>query len=306
MRRISLNGQFLPESEARVSIYDSSLMFGDTCFEMMRSFNKAPFKLREHIERLKASWEYVEIPLKYSVDDIMVMHEDLLAANKAEFGPDDEIRSLINVSRGTLPLYESMGLPMGPWVMIAAFPLKPIVKGAYKYYTEGVHAVVPSQRAIPAQYLEPKVKNRSRLHYKIADIESKRVEACAWALLLDDQGFVAEGSGSNFFISKHRRIVTPEGRNCLRGISRDFIFEFARKNGLECFEANIEPYDIMTADEAFFTNTPYCIVPITKFNGRPVGDGRVGKLTKFLMYKWGESVGCDFVSQARRWDGGDL
>lgn len=302
-RRISLNGVFLPESEARVSIYDSSMMFGDTCFEMMRSFNKQPFKLREHIERLKASWEYVEIPLKYSVDEIIMMHEDLIAANAAEFGPDDEIRSLINVSRGTLPLYESMGLSMGPWVMLTCFPLKPIIKGAYKLYTEGVHAVIPSQRAIPAQYLEPKVKNRSRIHYKIADIESKRVDQQGWALLLDDQGFVAEGSGSNFFIIKDQRIFTPEGRNCLRGISRSYIFELGRKRGIEVFERNIEPYDIMSADEAFFTNTPYAIVPITKLNGKPIGDGKVGKLTKFLMHKWGESVKCDFISQARRWDG---
>ena len=99
MRRISLNGQLFPESEARVSVYDSSLMFGDMVFEMMRTFNKVPFRLREHMERLKASWEFVDIPLEYSVDELMVMHDNLLMANRAEFGPDDEIRSLINVSR---------------------------------------------------------------------------------------------------------------------------------------------------------------------------------------------------------------
>lgn len=302
MRKISLNGRFLPESEARVSIYDSSLMWGDTVFEMMRTFNKTPFKLREHMERLSASWNYTGISLPYSVEDLIVMHEDLLAANLGEFGPDDEIRSLVNVSRGILPIYESMGLPMEPWVMIAAFPLKPIVKGAYKLYTEGVHAVVTSQRTIPAQYLDPKVKNRSRLHYKIAEIEAKRTDPAAWALLLDDQGFITEGAGSNFFIVKNRALHTPEGRNCLRGISRDCIFSIAAKNERNSSICNLELYDAMNADEAFFTNTPYCIVPITKLNGKPVGDGKVGKLTKFLMHKWGESVGLNFVDQARKWD----
>ena len=278
-------------------------MHGSMVFEMMRTFNRVPFKLREHIERLKASWEYVEIPLKYSVDDIMVMHEDLLSANRAEFGPDDEIRSLINVSRGTLPLYESMGLPMGPWIMIACFPLKPIVKGGSKFYQEGCHAVIPSQRAIPAQYLEPKVKNRSRLHYKVADLEAKKTDPEGWALLLDDQGFVAEGSGSNFFIVKGRVVITPEGRNCLRGISRGHVMDLCRKNGIEFSEANIEPYDIYGADEAFFTNTPYSIIPITRFNGRSIGDGKAGRLTKFLIHKWSESVGVNFVDQCRKWDG---
>src|SRR3990167_8771107 len=306
MRRISLNGQLFPESEARVSVYDSSLMFGDMVFEMMRTFNKVPFRLREHMERLKASWEFVDIPLEYSVDELMVMHDNLIMANRAEFGPDDEIRSLINVSRGTLTLYGNLGLPMGPWVMMTCFPLRWIVQGASKLYQEGANAFITSQRTIPAQYLEPKVKNRSRLHYKLADIEAKKRDPEGWALLLDDQGFIAEGAGSNFFIVKERTVITPEGRNCLRGISRGYIMDLCKRHGIDCKEANIEPYDVMTADEAFFTCTPYSIAPCVKLNDKPIGDGKIGKLTKFLIHKWEDAVGVNFVEQVRKWDGMDI
>ena len=278
------------------------MMFGDTCFEMMRTFRKRTFRLNEHLDRLYASAQAVGIEIPYTKRELHEAHENLLIQNRHAFSEDDEIRSLINVSRGTLPIYESMGLPMGPWVMMTCFPLRWIIKGSYKLYQEGVHAVIPSQRTIPAQYLDPKIKNRSRLHYKLADIEAKRQDPNAWALLLDDHGFVAEGSGSNFFIVKEREIFTPQGNNCLRGISRAFVFNLCRSGDLQYRECNLEDYDVMTADEAFFTCTPYSILPCTRFNFRPIGDGQVGKVTKRLIHLWGESVNCHFVEQARKWD----
>lgn len=301
-RTIWKDGQYLPESEAKVSIYDSALMFGDMVFEMMRTFNKRTFKLDEHLDRLYASAQAVEIEIPYSKSELYEAHENLLIENRHEFTEDDEIRSLINVSRGTLPLYSNIGLPMGPSVMMTCFPLRWIIKGSYKLYQEGVHAVIPSQRTIPAQYLDPKIKNRSRLHYKLADIQAKRQDKDAWALLLDDQGLVAEGSGSNFFIVKNGKIITPEGRHCLRGISRQYVLGLSRIAGIRYCEKGLDPHDVMTADEAFFTCTPYSILPCTRFNFKPIGDGKVGRITKRLIGLWGESVKCHFVDQARRWD----
>lgn len=278
-------------------------MFGDMIFEMERTFNKKTFKLDEHLDRLYASAKAVEIEIPYLQKELYEAHENLLIENRREFTEDDEIRSLINVSRGILPLYANMGLPMGPSVMMACFPLKWIIKGAYKLYQEGVHAVIPSQRTIPSQYLDPKIKNRSRLHYKLADIEAKRQDPSAWALLLDDQGLIAEGSGSNFFIVKNREVITPKGRNCLRGISRKYVMDLWDRIAEKVSEADIEPYDVMTADEAFFTCTPYSIMPVTRFNHKPVGDGKVGKVTKRLIQLWSDSVGVNLIDQVRKWDG---
>ena len=123
-----------------------------------------------------------------------------------------------------------------------------------------------------------------------------------WALLLDPDGFIAEGTGDNFFIVKDGKIITPEGRNILRGISRAYIFELAQQLGLACVEKNIEPYDVITADEAFMTGTPFCLLPVTSLNNVRIGDGKIGKMTKLLMDTWSENVEVDIVEQITGWD----
>jgi branched-chain amino acid aminotransferase len=136
----------------------------------------------------------------------------------------------------------------------------------------------------------------------MAELEAKRSDPDAWPLLIDDDGFITESTGSNLFIVKRDRLVTPEPRNCLRGISRNFILDLCRKTEIEYRERNCEPYDAITADECFFTATPWCIIPITSINGQEIGKGKVGPMTKFLTDKWIEAVKCDFVEQARKWD----
>lgn len=303
-RVVWFNGELVPESEARISIYDSALMFGDMVFEMTRSFNKVQFKLREHLERLYASIKYVRIPLKMSIDEMEKHIYETIEANDPLFAADDEHRLMINVSRGLLSIYkEVVDTHKGPNVIIADFPLRWTVAGMGSLFDEGINAVIPSQRAIPAWLLEPKVKNRSRLHYLMANIEvSNYAGKNNWPLLLDPDGFIAEGTGYNFFIIKHGLIITPEPRNILRGISRAYIFELSDQLGLQCVEKNIEPYDAMNADEAFMTGTPFCILPVVSLNGIQIGDGRMGIITRKLLDTWNENVGVDIRAQIKKWD----
>jgi branched-chain amino acid aminotransferase len=299
------NGEFVPESEARISIYDSALMFGDMVFEMTRSFNKVQFKLREHLERLYASMRMVRIPLDMSIDEMEKAVYETIEANDPVFEEDDEHRIMIDISRGLLSIYQdTVGLPKGPNVMIADFPLRWTVAGMGTLYDTGINAAIPSQRAIPAHLLEPKVKNRSRLHYLMANIEVANISGeNNWALLLDPDGFVAEGTGDNFFIVKDRVVITPEGRNILRGISREYVLEeLGSQLNLTCLEKNIEPYDVMTADEAFMTGTPFSILPVTSLDGVRIGDGRMGEVTSSLLSAWSANVGVDIVSQIKSWD----
>ena len=297
------NGEFKPESEARFSVYDSALMFGDMAFEMCRTFNKQTFKLDEHLQRLFMSLKILEIDISYSYDQLYYEHENLILHNRHHWKEDDEIRSLINVSRGLLPIYESMG-KLEPNVMITCFPLRLITKGMSKYYKQGVSAVVPSQRAISEFLLDPKIKSRSRQHYQMANLEVKRVDDEAWPLLLDTDGFVTESTGSNFFMLKENtfELLTPKPKNVLRGVSRDYVIKLAQQLGIEVIEKDITLYDVYEAREAFFTCTPYSMMPCTKINGKPIGDGLVGRKTKYLMQKWQEDVKCDWVSQMETWD----
>lgn len=303
-RVVWFNGEFIPESEAKVSIYDSALMFGDMVFEMTRSFNKVQFKLTEHLERLYASIKYVRIPIEMGMDEMERHINETIEANDPLFASDDEHRLMIDVSRGTLSIYQGIiGEHKGPNVIIADFPLRWTVAGMGKLFDTGINAVITFQRAIPAQFLEPKVKSRSRIHYLMANIEVSNYEGDNnWALLLDPDGFIAEGTGDNFFIVKNNMLITPEPRNILRGVSRAYIFELARKLGLPCIEKNIEPYDVITADEAFMTGTPFCILPVSSLNNISIGSEPMGKTTNRLLDAWSSETGVDIVGQIKKWD----
>lgn len=296
-----MNGDYVPEDEAKISIYDSALMFGDMVFEMTRSFNKQQFKLRAHLDRLYLGLKILRIPMVLTIDELEEACLLTIAKNEPVFQSNDEHRLMINVSRGPLGIYAPIfDGKLETTVVIADFPLKWTVSGMAKYYDKGINSVIPSQRAIPATLMDPKIKNRSRMWYQVANIEVSSVEGDNnWALLIDPDGYIAEGTGDNFFMVKNGVLFTPEGRNILRGISRAYTMELADELGIQCFEKNIEPYDLYDADEAFLTGTPFCILPTTQINGVNIGNGQMGPMTKLLLEKWSNNVGLDIVQQIR-------
>lgn len=304
-RYVWVNGDYVDEAEAKISIYDSALMFGDMVFEMTRSFNKRQFKLREHLERLYSSINYLQIPVAMDIDTMEKNVYEAIEKNDPSFADDDEHRVMIDVSRGLLSIYENIvGGHKGPNIIIAVFPLRWTVSGMSELFKTGINAVIPSQRTIPASLLEPKVKNRSRIHYLKANMEVANYEGRNnWALLLDPDGFIAEGTGDNFFIVRDGKVIGPEGRNILRGISRQYVIEeLCPQLEIEYIEKNIEPYDVMNADEAFMTGTPFCMLPVTSLNKQFIGDGSVGPIFEALLGQWSTNVGIEIKQQIIDWD----
>jgi branched-chain amino acid aminotransferase len=295
------NGVFVDEKDAKVSIFDSALMFGDMVFEMTRSFNQEQFKLREHLERLYNGLHILQIPIKQTIEELEQICYETVEKNKDVFSSTDEHRLLINVSRGPLGIYSDIfDNNLEPTVIVADFPLKWTVAGMDELIDEGINAVVTSQRAIPAHLLEPKIKNRSRIHLQMANIEASNWKGKNnWALLLDPDGFIAEGTGDNIFFVKNGVVYTPEPRNILLGISRAYIFDLCEELGIKCVEKNLETYDAYTADESFMTATPFCLLPVTHFNGSKVGNGKMGKITQQLHDQWSKNVGVDIYQQIR-------
>ncbi|MDP2652770.1 MAG: aminotransferase class IV [Candidatus Omnitrophota bacterium] len=295
-----VDGQFVDHKEAKISIYDSALMFGDMVFEMLRTFNHKHFMLDEHLERLYASMRYVKIPFPMSIEKMKELYNETMERNKDLFDEKEELRPLINVSRGILPIYHDVdGHSLRPNLIIAVFPLRWTIGATYPNYINGISMYAASQRAIPADLLEPKVKNRSRLHYQMANLEMREIGPHAWALLLDTDGFLAEGTGSNLFLVKNGKLLTPEGRNVLRGITRDYVMQLAKELGIPCEEKNLNLYDMYQADEAFVTSTPYCIVPVTSVNSVAIGTGKPGPVVKKLLDQWSQKVGVDIVGQVK-------
>ena len=300
-RVVYWNGKFIPEGEARVSIYDSALMFGDTVFEMTRSFNKEQFKLREHLERLYASIRYLRIPVEMTIDEMEDAVHETIRRNEHLFSDDDEHRIMIDVTRGLLSLYDGNidGVSSGPNIIIADFPLRWTVQGMAHLYEKGINAVVPSQRNIPARLLEPKVKTEveSTILWRILKLHKCQVKIIGlscWTKM-DSLRKALETT----FIVKDGKVITPEGRNILRGVSREYVFDLCEELGISCIEKNIEPYDVYNADEAFMTATPFCILPVTRFNGEDIGTAKMGEITTKLLDQWSSNVGLDIVEQIK-------
>lgn len=306
MRKVYVNGEFVNEGDAKISIYDSSLMFGDMVFEMTRSFNGKQFRMKEHLDRLYDSAKYLRIDLEtvMTKEEMLNAIDETVEVNRNEFADDDEHRIMIDVTRGLLGIYKGVvGSHDGINIIIADFPLKWTVRSMGKLFDTGINAVIPAQRAIPASLIEPKAKNRSRIHYLMANMQIAHYEGDNnWALLLDTDDHIAEGTGDNFFMVKNNVIFTPEPRNILRGISRQYVLELASELGIEARECNLDIYDVLTADEAFLTGTPFCMLPVTSLDRQLIGDGTVGSVYQKLLKVWGQKVGVDIAGQIKTWD----
>ncbi len=303
-RLVFFNGKFVPEKDAKLSIYDSALMFGDMVFEMTRSFNKKQFLLDEHVDRLLSGLKILRIKIKYSKNDLIKICKKVVEANEKTMSKNDEHRLMIDVSRGLLGIYENtQDAHIGSNVIIADFPLKWTVRGMSKLFSQGINAVITSQRAIPPMYMDPKIKNRSRMFYLNANIEASLFKGKNnWAMLLDSNGFLAEGTGNNIFIIKNGNVFTPKGVHALRGITRNYVIKLCKELKLPIYETDIEPFDVYNADEAFVTATPFCMLPVVSLNSIKIGSGKRGKLFNKILKYWSEKVDVDIEKQIKSWE----
>ncbi len=296
---VYINGALLPRDEAKISVFDAAVMLGDTVTESTRTFAHKPFKLDQHIRRLYQSLKVTRIDPGLTPDDMYDLSLRVLSANQHLLGPDDDCWLVHNISRG-MSVAGADPTVQRSAATIIIFTSPMILTDWAGYYIEGCHAVTPMSRAMPAQALDARIKNRSRMAYTLAEIEVKLVDPRAQGILLDIDGNIAENKGGNFFIVADGVLKTPTTRNALAGVSRATVLELAAQLGIPTRETDLQPYDVYTADEAFFTSTPYCIMPATRFNGLPVGDSKVGAVTKRLLAGWSELVGVDIVAQGLR------
>ena len=300
-RLVYFNGEFIPEAEARISIFDCALMYGDMIFDVTRSFNQKPFRLREHLDRLYASMRYAEIDCGLSINEMEAATHETIERNLPVLdGLDFQI--LHDVTRGALPYYGGVVREgIHPVLAISVFPLVRHLGQQAEAYETGSHFVITPQQSVPARYIDPKVKNRSRIFYKLAELQAAHMEKGASALLTDERGFITEGTGSNFFMARDGVVYTPKPHDILRGVSRGVCMELANGLGIPVQEADIEPYDVRGADEAWWTGTSICMIPITRFNFHLVGDGKPGPIYRKLLARWCDEAGLDIVDQAREY-----
>lgn len=295
---VFLNDRFLPASQAKLNIYDLGIVLGATLTEMTRTFRHRPFRAEDHVARLYRSLKFSGITVPLSPEEMLARTNELAEANCRLIGPREDLGIVHFVTPGENALYAgSAGAagPLKPTICIHSFPLR--FEMWRHLFTEGAHVVTPSVRHIPPQCIDPKMKNRSRLHWWLADRQSQAVDPRAISLLLDLNGNVTECAGSNFVILKGRTVISPTSRSILQGISLQTIRELAGDIGLEFIEKDFQPYDVVNADEAWLTTTPYCMAPCTRINGIPVGDGRPGPWFRKMLSAWSSLAGLDIEAQ---------
>lgn len=295
---VYLNGRMVPASQAHLAIYDAGVVLGATVTEMTRTFRHRPFRLDDHLERLWRSLRYVRIEIGLSQNELAAVSQELLAHNARLLEEGDELGLIHFVTPGEYRTYAGSagGAPrQSPTVCVHTFPL-PYELWAGKM-EHGAHVVTPSIRHVPPQCYDPKIKYRSRMHYYLADKEAQLVDPAAVALLLDLDGNVTETSGANFLIVARGTIVAPTLRNTLPGVSRKTVMELAAKLGIPCVERDFQVYDVMNADEAWLTSTPYCMLPAVRINGAAIGTGLPGAVFHRVLSAWSELVGVDVRRQ---------
>lgn len=284
---VNINGElFSPErlSEAKISVFDRGLLYGDSIYEVTCTYEKILFKWEEHLDRLFSSAEGLSLPINYSRKELTELAYQTL-------GPLNvgEAYLRLVITRGEGPLSLSFGeRPLQNNVIVITKPLPP---NPDWWYSKGVHMIIAQTLRTPKESFDPNIKSGNYLNNVMAHHEAMKAQAYD-AIMLNRQGHVTEGTTSNVWMVKDGNILTPPlGAGILGGITRQTLFELGREKKLKMREANFTPDELLAADEVFITSTTRQVVPVTQIDQTPIGsEGKPGPTTLKLLRFYQEHV----------------
>jgi branched-chain amino acid aminotransferase len=292
---VYLNGSFVAESEAKVSVLDSGFNAGDGVYDVTRTFAHKPFRLRDHTARLFRSLRYTRIDCGLSLEEMEKVTVEVFERNRPMLEKEEEVAIWQVVSRG---IRSSRGNRTIGRATVAIYCISIAFEEFARHYVDGVKLVIPSTRRIPPQCLEPKAKINNKMNHNMAIFEAKQVDPHAIPLMLDLDGNISESNAHNFFLVVNGKLCTPSNKNVLDGVTKDALFRLASKLEIEVMEGNFTPYDAYNAEEAFLASTSPTIVPVQSINGVRPTQEVPGPVTKRLIQAWSDMVGVDIVLQA--------
>jgi branched-chain amino acid aminotransferase len=271
---IYIDGKYYSKDDAKISVFDHGLLYGDGVFEGIRMYNGRIFRLEDHLDRLYDSARTIDLCIPLTKEEMAEAMKETIRRNNLKNG---YIRPIVTRGIGDLGLCPTK-CPKATVIIIA------IEWGAMygDLYEKGLRAVTVSIRRNPACALPPNVKSLNYLNNILAKIEAN-CKGGDEAIMFDMAGHISEGSGDNIFIVKNGIIYTPPTLNNLKGITRLVVLELARQLGLTLNESNIGYFDLYTADEVFVTGTAAEVAPIVYIDGRSIGSGKPGPVTRQLM-----------------------
>jgi branched-chain amino acid aminotransferase len=282
-----MNGEYVKKEDAKVSVFDHGFLYGDGVFEGIRVYDGNVFRLREHLVRLYDSAKSILLNIPYTLDEMEQAVVETVRKNELR---DAYIRLI--VSRGVGELCLDPEKCARPQVIIIADQVRLFPEETYE---KGLHIVtVPTRRNVP-DALNPKIKSLNYLNNILVKIEANRA-GVGEALMLNSDGYVAEGSGDNIFIVKRGVLYTPPGYlGALEGITRQAIIDLAQQLQYQVKEEPFTRHDVYVADEVFLTGTAAEVIAVVNVDGREIGDGKPGPITRQLLAEFRRLVRVDGV-----------
>ncbi|MCZ6673553.1 MAG: branched-chain-amino-acid transaminase [Verrucomicrobia bacterium] len=273
--KVYVDGQFLDQEDAKISVFDHGLLYGDGIFEGIRLYKGCVFKLEEHLERLEYSAKAILLSMPWSRQELS---DIVCEACRLNGLTDGYIRLVVTRGKGSLGLSPKTCTVPSLIVIADRLWLYPP-----EYYENGLKIITVPTRRVNAAALSPGVKSLNYLNNIMAKMEADRLGYIE-ALMLNDQGYIAECTGDNVFICHKGTVWTPPfSAGALKGVTRQAVLEIADDLGVPVKEENLTRYDVWVADECFLTGTAAEVIPVVEVDGRPIGDGTPGKMTeKFL------------------------
>ena len=276
--KIYIDGKYYDQKNAKISVFDHGLLYGDGIFEGIRAYNGRVFKLTEHIDRLFCSAKAILLKVPMSHGEIVRAVVETCRRNKIR---DGYVRLLVTRGAGTLGLNPNRCKNPSLIIIADKIQLYPA-----ELYERGMEIItVPTTRNLHSA-LNPAIKSLNYLNNILAKIEANNA-GCEEAIMLNAEGFVSECTGDNIVIVKAGQMLTPPlSAGALYGITRGVVIELAREEGLTVAEPNLTRYDVFNADECFLTGTGAELIPIVKIDGRVIGAGKPGPITRRLVDKY--------------------
>lgn len=280
--QVYIDGKYYEKENAKISVFDHGFLYGDGVFEGIRIYSGKIFKLEEHLERLYKSAKalMLEIPLK--PDELKRDVEDAVKQNQKM---DGYIRLVVSRGEGDLGVNPFPCKKASVIIIVGDIQLYPD-----KFYREGISVITSSLRRISPDCFDVRIKSLNYLNNALAKIEAAQA-GCMEAVMLTREGYVAECTADNIFIVSNGILYTSSLTDCaLEGITRNFVIEIAEHAGMAVKETHLTQYDLYNADECFLTGTGAEMIPVTRIDGRVIGSGRPGELTKKLAKLFQEAV----------------
>ena len=272
---IYIDGRFYEKDEAKISVYDHGLLYGDGVFEGIRVYGGRAFRLAEHLERLYRSAKAIMLEIPLSMEEMEgALNESVRVTGKR----DGYIRLIVTRGVGNLGLNPAQCRRPSVIIIVDDIQLYPA-----EYYAKGISVITSSLRRVGLDCLDPRIKSLNYLNNILARMEAQRA-GCLEAIILNREGYVAECSGDNVFVVRGGVLHTPSAEyGALDGITKRIVIGIAHDLGIKTVEGALAQYDLYTSEECFLTGTGAEIMPVISIDGRVIGDGTPGQLTKMLI-----------------------